>query len=82
MQCPVALAIYFMTTDKRGISSVGLGKQLGITQKKAWCMLHKLRRAMGKRDGLYKLDGLVELDESFFGAPKEGGCRGRVTYKK
>ena len=76
------MAIFFTTTDKRGISSVGLGNQLGITQKKAWCMLHKLRRAMGKRDGRYKLDGLVELDESFFGAPKEGGCRGRGTSKK
>ena len=75
------LAIFFMVTDKRGISSVGLAKQLGISQKKAWCMRHKLRRAMGKRDERYKLDGLVELDESFFGAPKEGGCRGRGTSK-
>ena len=75
------LAIFLDTTDKRGISSVGLGKQLGISQKKAWCMLHKLRRAMGERDGQYRLDGLVELDESFFGAPKEGGCRGRCTAR-
>lgn len=75
------LAIFFMTTDKRGISSVGLSKQLGIPQKRAWSMLHKLRRAMGRRDGRYTLDGLVELDESFFGAPKEGGCRGRGTSK-
>ena len=44
-------------------------------------MRHKLRRAMGERDGEYRLDGLVELDESFFGAPKEGGCRGRCTAK-
>ena len=36
---------------------------------------------MGKRDKRYKLDGLVELDESFFGAPKEGGFRGRGTSK-
>ena len=70
-----------MVTDKRGISSVGLAKQLGVSQKKAWCMLHKLRKAMAVRNGLYKLDGVVELDESFFGAPKEGGCRGRGTAK-
>ena len=76
------LAIFFVTTDKRGISSVGLGKHLGISQKKAWCMLHKLRKAMAVRNGLYKLGGVVELDESFFGAPKEGGCRGRGTAKK
>jgi transposase-like protein len=76
------LAIFFMVTDKRGISSVGLAKQLGISQKKACVMLHKLRKAMAIRNGLYKLDGMVEIDESFFGAPKEGGCRGKGTAKK
>ena len=70
-------AIFLLTTDKRGISSVGLGRQLGVSQKRAWSMLHKLRKAMAVRNGLYKLDGVVELDESFFGPPKEGGCRGR-----
>jgi len=76
------LAIFLVTTDKRGISSVGLGRQLGISQKKAWYTLHKLRRAMGERDGHYRLDGLVELDASFFGSPKEGGCRGRCVSKQ
>ena len=76
------MAIFFVTTDKRGISSVGLGKQLGVSQKRAWTILHKLRKAMSVRNGLYKLDGVVELDENFFGAPKEGGCRGRGTAKK
>jgi len=36
--------------DKRGISSVMLGKQLGISQKRAWCLSQKLRKAMGKRE--------------------------------
>ena len=76
------LAIFFVTTDKRGISSLGLAKQLGISQKKAWCMLHKLRRAMGERDGRNRLAGLVELDGIFIGAPKEGGSRSRVTSKR
>ena len=71
-----------MTTDKRGISSVWLGKQLGVSQKRAWVMLHKLRKAMAVRNGHYKLDGLVELDESFFGSPKEGGGRGRKVAKR
>ena len=75
-------AIFLMTTDKRGISSVWLGKQLGVSQKRAWVMLHKLRKAMAVRNGRYKLDGVVELDESFFGAPKEGGCRGRGMAKQ
>ena len=36
--------------DKRGISSVMLGKQLGISQKRAWCLSQKLRKAMGERE--------------------------------
>ncbi len=75
-------AIFLLTTDKRGISSVGLGRQLGVSQKRAWIMLHKLRKAMAIRNGLYKLDGVVELDASFFGDPKEGGCRGSVTARQ
>ena len=67
--------IYLVAVDKRGVSSVGLGNILGITQKKAWCMLQKLRHAMGERDGRYMLDGVVEIGESFFGNPKEGGDR-------
>lgn len=75
-------AIFLLTTDKRGISSVWLGKQLGVSQKRAWVILHKLRKAMSVRNGRYKLDGVVELNESFFGSPKEGGGRGREMAKQ
>jgi transposase-like protein len=74
-------AIFLVTSDKRGISSLGLSKMLGITQKKAWLMLQKIRKAMAHREERYQLAGLVELDESFFGATKEGGSRGRGTSK-
>jgi transposase-like protein len=75
------LAIFLVTTDKRGFSSLGLSKMLGISQKRAWLMLQKVRKAMATRDERYQLAGLVELDESFFGATKEGGSRGRGTAK-
>ena len=74
-------AIYLVTTDKRGISALGLSKMLGITQKRAWIILQKIRKAMAHREERYQLTGLVELDESFFGATKEGGSRGRGTAK-
>jgi transposase-like protein len=74
-------AIYLVSSDKRGISSLGLSKMLGITQKKSWLMLQKIRKAMTNREERYQLTGLVELDESFFGATKEGGSRGRGTAK-
>ena len=70
-----------MTSDKRGISALGISKMLGIPQKRAWVMLQKIRKAMAHREDRYQLAGLVELDESFFGATKEGGSRGRGTAK-
>jgi len=42
-------------------------------------MIHKIRKAMSDRDSTYTLAGLVELDDAFFGAPTEGGKRGRGT---
>jgi transposase-like protein len=44
-------------------------------------MLHKIRKAMGDRDGAYQLVGLVEMDETYIGGPKSGGKRGRGTEK-
>ena len=67
--------------DKRGISSVVLEKQLGISQKTAWLLLQKLRKAMGEREAQYKLEGFVELDECFFISPREGGSRRRQKTK-
>lgn len=74
-------AIYLVSRDKRGVSAKLLSKELGISCKTAWLMLHKIRHAMGKRDSQYFLAGIVELDDTFFGAPTEGGKRGRGTEK-
>ncbi len=71
------LAIFLVTSDKRGFSALGLSKMLSISQKKAWLMLQKIRKAMTHREERYQLTGLIELDESFFGATKEGGSFGR-----
>lgn len=74
-------AIYLAAEDKRGLSAVFLAEQISVTYKTAWLMLHKIREAMGKRDKCYRLAGLVEMDDAFFGAPTEGGKRGRGTDK-
>jgi transposase-like protein len=75
------LAIFLVAHDKRGVSATLLSEQVGITYKTAWLLLHKIRKAMGERDALYTLAGIVELDDAFFGAPKERGKRGRGTDK-
>lgn len=75
------LAIYLISHDKRGVSATKLSEDLEVSYKTAWLMLHKIRNAMKKRDASYRLAGLVELDDAYFGAPSEGGKRGRGTDK-
>lgn len=58
-------AMYLLVTARKGISSLQLSKQIGITQKSAWFVLHRLREACG--NDLTKLQGLVEIDETYVG---------------
>ena len=58
-------AMYLVVTARKGISSMQLAKEIGVTQKSAWFMLQRLREACaGKID---KLSGLVEVDECYVG---------------
>jgi len=75
------IAIYCIAEDKRGVSALALKSKIGVAYQTAWSMCHKIRHAMGERDKNYVLGGIVELDEAFFGAPTEGGKRGRGTDK-
>ena len=59
-------AMYLLVTARKGISSLQLSKEIGVTQKSAWFMLHRLREACGGPK-LTKLKGIVELDECFIG---------------
>jgi transposase-like protein len=60
------IAIYIFTAHKKGISSIQLGKDLGITQKSAWFVLSRLRNNFKPAFDL-KFDGLTQMDESFIG---------------
>lgn len=63
------LAVWMIVNCKNGISSYELAKDLGITQKSAWFMLHRIRLAMHSKDTV-KLGGPgqeVEVDETFIG---------------
>ena len=59
------LAIYLATSLKSGISSIELSKYLGITQKSAWFMLHRIRQVIDAED--LELSGTVETDETYIG---------------
>jgi len=58
-------AMYLLVTARKGISSMQLSKELSITQKSAWFMLHRLREACG--NDLEVLRGFVEVDETYIG---------------
>ena len=65
-----AVAIYLVTTSLESVSSMKLHRDLNITQKSAWHLAHRLRKAFeGNVEGLF--DGPVKVDETFIGG-KEG----------
>ena len=62
------LGVWMITNCKNGISSYELHRALGVTQKTAWFMLHRIRLAMqDKTFGGGKLNGEVEVDETYIG---------------
>ena len=74
-------AMWQVTSQKNGMSALGLQRVLGFgSYKTAWAMLHKLRRAM-VRPGRERLSGSVEADETYLGGLEEG-VRGRQTESK
>lgn len=75
------LAMWFITSQKNGVSALGLQRVLGLgSYETAWTWMHKLRRAM-VRPGRDLLIGEVEIDETYVGGPEEGK-RGREIEKK
>ena len=83
------IAMHLITSTKKSFSAKEIQRQLGRKRyQPVWEMLHKLRSVMGLRDGEYKIDGEVELDEGFFETVdvertgKSEGKRGRGSEKQ
>ena len=58
-------AIFLMTSHKKGISSHQLARDLGVTQKTAWFVLHRIREASLTKEFQEPLTGVVEADEAY-----------------
>ena len=70
-----AIAIYMMTTGLKGVSSMKLYRELGITQKTAWYLMQRIRE--GFFSGVAGMAGPVEVDETYM-----GGKRRNMSNKK
>jgi ribosomal protein L37AE/L43A len=70
-------AMYHLTQSKQGISSIELGRRLGVTQTTAWKLKHKLAQVMMERDASKRLSGRIEIDDAYVGGERAGGKRGR-----
>ncbi len=69
------LAMYYIVNSSKGVSSVFMGKWLGVAQRTAWKMGHAVRQLMEpSHEGRPPLNGIVELDEKYFG--------GKPRYEK
>jgi hypothetical protein len=76
------LGIYLITQAKDGISSLNMARTLGISSHAALRMKHKLQQAMKERDDSLPLDGLVLMDDAYWGGKKRDGKRGRGASGK
>ncbi|MBA9072598.1 transposase-like protein [Flavobacterium gossypii] len=83
------LAIWLVTSHKKGISSLQLGRDIDVSQKTAWFMLMRIRKCFGIENA-NTLEGTVECDESFYGGrninrhkdKKVERCQGRSFKDK
>lgn len=86
--------IWLLANSKNSVSSCEVARALGVTQKTAWFMLHRIRLAM-KSETFVRLSGTVEVDETYIGgsvanmhqkarvakAKQPGGLRGKAAVQ-
>ena len=65
------IAMYLISAHKKGISSLQLSKDLGVTQKSAWFMLHRIRYAVQTKSFAQPMENIVEIDETFIGGKRK-----------
>ena len=76
------VAMYLLTGQKNGISALELKRHLGVSYPTAWSLKHKLMQVMKERDDLRPLNGVIQLDDVYWGGRRRGGKTGRGSPNK
>ncbi|HEX2896741.1 MAG TPA: IS1595 family transposase [candidate division Zixibacteria bacterium] len=77
------LACFLICNAKKGISAKQIQRDLQVTYKTAWYLMHRIRRAMKDTDYLQKLSGIVEMDETWLGGSiRRGGNKKSRIYHR
>ena len=76
------LAMYFLTQQKNGISALQLKRHLGVAYPTAWSLKHKLMQVMKETDDRRPLNGVVQLDDVYWGGQRRGTKSGRGSPNK
>ncbi|WP_426954729.1 IS1595 family transposase [Muricoccus radiodurans] len=73
------MAIWLLTSHKKGVASTTLARDIGVTQKTSWFMLHRLRHAATTKSFNRPLEGTVEADETFVGGKEKNKHKDKRT---
>lgn len=78
------LAIHLLTQSKTGISAMALKRELDVNYDTAWKLKHKLLQAMKESDDRSPLDGIIQLDDVYWGGKRKGkrgrGAEGKTPF--
>jgi hypothetical protein len=72
------LAMFLLTQSKSGISAMELKRQVGVNYDTTWKMKHKLLQAMKENDDQVPLDGIIQMDDVYWGGEQRGGSTGQL----
>lgn len=76
------IAIFLLTTNLKGVSSMKLHRDLGITQKAAWHLAHRIRETYNDKEDRDEFSGTVEVDETFIGGKEKNKHESKRSHTR